>query len=262
MLDHHIHIGQFNEIYYDALEIFEIIEKVGSQFGINEIHYSSTSSCRDDVELKKIEEEIAYAQSFESDILKVRPYLWFVPKYAEEGISVKSAMESFDYCGIKLHPFGQEWDFENPIHRKCLEEIFAWCDEKNSCNEKIDFSTIARNDTDFDEKAILIHCGTDKCDRPNRFEEFIKAFPNAKTILAHSNPVDETIEMISKYQNAFCDVAVTPKKDVEKLIQSKKEKILFGSDFPITNYFGQRLFNQNLTLEEQYKKDCEIKTLF
>ena len=55
-----------------------------------------------------------------------------MPKYAEEGISVKSAMESFDYCGIKLHPFGQKWDFENPIHRKCLEEIFAWCDEKNS----------------------------------------------------------------------------------------------------------------------------------
>ena len=57
MCDYHIHIGQFNEIYYDALEIFEIIEKVGSQFGINEIHYSSTSSCRDDVELEKVWEE-------------------------------------------------------------------------------------------------------------------------------------------------------------------------------------------------------------
>lgn len=68
--------------------------------------------------------------------MKVQPYLWFVPKYAEEEISVKSAMESFDYCGIKLHLFGQKWNFENPIHIKCLEEIFAWCDEKNSCNEK------------------------------------------------------------------------------------------------------------------------------
>lgn len=136
MCDYHIHIGQFNEIYYDALEIFEIIEKVGSQFGINEIHYSSTYSCRDDVELEKVWEEIAYAQNLKSDILKVRPYLWFVPEYAEEGIYVESAMESFDYCGIKLHSFGQKWNFENPIHRKCLEEIFAWCDEKNSCNEK------------------------------------------------------------------------------------------------------------------------------
>lgn len=136
MCDYHIHIGQFNEIYYDALEIFEIIEKVGSQFGINEIHYSSTYSCRDNVELEKVWEEIAYAQNLKSDIMKVRPYLCFVPEYAEEGIYVESAMESFDYCGIKLHSFGQKWNFENPIHRKCLEEIFAWCDEKNSCNEK------------------------------------------------------------------------------------------------------------------------------
>ena len=84
MTDHHVHIGQFNEIYYDPLQVLDAIETVASQTLITEVHYSSTSSCRDDVELSKIEEEIFYTQQFRSDVLIAKPYLWFVPKYANE----------------------------------------------------------------------------------------------------------------------------------------------------------------------------------
>lgn len=141
MTDHHLHIGQFNEVYYVPLEVFNVIESVSSLTGITEGHYSSTSSCRDDVELSKIEEETKYAERFTSDVLKIRPYLWFVPKYAEESISVKSALESFDYCGIKLHPFAQKWIFDNKKHRKALDDLF-------------EIASIKQNDF-----SILIHCG-------------------------------------------------------------------------------------------------------
>ena len=86
MKDYHVHIGQFNELYYDALEIFDVIESTGL---ISEVHYSSTSTCRNDVELIGIEEEIEYAQKYESNFLKVKPYLWYIPKYAKENISVQ-----------------------------------------------------------------------------------------------------------------------------------------------------------------------------
>lgn len=241
MTDRHIHIGQFNEIYFDPLEIFEIIESTSRKTHITEVHYSSTSSCRDDVELLKIEEETNYAQQFTSDIIKQKPYLWFVPKYAKENISVKSALESFDYCGIKLHPFAQKWDFENPNHRKCLENIFEAASEKQ--NQIFN---------------ILIHCGSDSDCRPNRFELFFKNYPEANVILAHSNPVDETIEMLRKYKNVKCDIAYTKSENIKKLMRAGiKNKVLFGTDFPVTHYFDTHLFGKNISLKDEYMKNCK-----
>lgn len=243
-IDHHTHIGQFNEIYYDPLEVFNAIEVVSKLTTITEIHYSSTSSCRDDVELSKIEEETAYAQQFNSDTLKVKPYLWYVPKYVEENISVKSALDSFDYCGIKLHPYAQKWDFENPKHRKCLEKIFEAASEK----EKRKFH-------------ILIHCGLDTECKPRRFEYFFKEYPDANVILAHSNPVNETIEMLKKYKNVKCDIAYSTSENINKLMKSDvKNKVLFGTDFPVTHYFETHLFGKNISIGDEYIKNCSINS--
>lgn len=236
MTDYHIHIGQFNEVYYDALEIFNAIETNFSETGVSEVYFSSTSSCRDDVELSKIEEETAYALEFKSQILTVKPYLWFVPKYAREKISVKSAMKTFDYVGFKLHPFAQKWNLENPIHKKCLEDIFEYASEN--------------------KKLILIHSGIDESN-PLHFEQFFKNFPDAKVILAHSNPPETVANLVNKYKNVFCDTAYAEKKNLKTVLQKieDKSKILFGTDFPLTNYFGKRLFGKDLTLEKQYEKD-------
>lgn len=208
MIDYHIHIGQFNKVYYDAYEVFRAIEFSVSKTKVTEIHYSSTSSCRDDVELCKVEEEIAYAQKFSSKSLFVKPYLWYVPKYAEQNISVKSA----------------------------LQEIFE-------CFTK--------------EKSILIHCGKDKSCSPNRFEEFFKNFTDTNVILAHSNPVEETVEMLKKYKNVKSDIAYTSKGNIQKLMNTNvNEKVLFGTDFPITHYFNNHLFGKKISMQAQYLEDC------
>lgn len=237
MKDYHVHIGQFNELYYDALEIFDVIESTGL---ISEVHYSSTSTCRNDVELIGIEEEIEYAQKYESNFLKVKPYLWFIPKYAEQRISVESATKSFDYCGIKIHPAGQYWEENNSNHLKALHQIFSWADDN--------------------KRYVLIHCGPKNYDLPTRFEQFFKEYKNAKIILAHSNPVFETAQMVNKYDNVFCDTACINKESFEQL---KKEindtkKILFGSDFPINNYWNKLLFNKSKSLSKEYKETCTI----
>ncbi len=248
MTDHHIHIGQFNQVYYDAIEVFETIESTQSQTGITEVLYSSTSSCRDDVTLDKVEEEINYAQSFMSQNLSVCPYLWFVPKYAEENISVQSATRTFDYCGIKIHPFAQKWDMENPIHKKAMEQIFQWSEEN--------------------QKFILIHCGPNPETFPNRFEDFFKTYPKSKPILAHSNPVYKTVDMLKKYPNVFCDTAYISKKNLLKLFDLTKDcpdcqnRILFGTDFPVTHYFEGNLFNRQKTLAQEYILNCQTQTDF
>ena len=238
MIDYHVHIGQFNEVYYDAIELFKLIESTINTTHITEIRYSSTSSCRDDAELSLVEEEIAYAQSYKSGNLIVKPYLWFIPKYAEQGIRVEDAISSFDYCGIKLHPAGQNWIDNNTIHNKALHQIFRWADDN--------------------KKTILIHCGTQQCDLPTRFESFFKEYVNAQVILAHSNPVFDTAKMVNKYKNVFCDTTCINNERLSQLLKTvvMPQKILYGSDFPISHYFNTHLLNQNITLEQDYISCC------
>lgn len=239
MTDFHVHIGQFNEAYFDALEIFNAIESTFEKTGVSEIYYSSLSSCRDDVELSKIEEETRYAQKFTSNVLHARPYLWLVPKYAEEKIDLENALCAFDYAGIKLHPFAQKWHFENPLHRKSLKKAFAWSAENQTF--------------------ILIHTGmTERC-LPNRFEIFFKEFPKAKVILAHSSPVEMTAELLNEYENIFCDTAYADESHIKQLFAKAADtsKILFGTDFPITHYYGEQSFGKRLALGEQYEADCK-----
>lgn len=240
MLDCHVHIGQFNEVYYDPYDVFGTIENSVKKTSVTEIHYSSTSSCRDDVELSKIEEETYYAQQFKSDSLLIKPYLWFVPQYAENKITPSEAIKHFNYCGFKLHPLAQKWDFTNQKHSEALNDIFEIASEKN-------------------ELSILIHCGTQECDRPKRFEPFFKTFPEAHVILAHSNPVEETIEMLRKYRNVTSDIAYADEKTIRILQKSDVwNKVLFGTDFPITHYFNTRLFNSKNSLFEEYIDNCKV----
>lgn len=240
MIDYHIHIGQFNEIYYNSSKIFSIIERLSSKTKINKFYYSSTSSCRDDAELIKIEEEINYAQNLILNGIKAYPYLWFIPKYAEQRINVASAAKSFDYCGIKLHPAGQIWDENNSTHLKSLHQIFRWAND----NKKI----------------ILIHCGKQSRTLPSRFELFFSEYKDAKIILAHSNPIQETIEMINKYENVFSDTAFVTQSKLETLYSkiNDKTKILFGSDFPITHYYSTHLFLEKKTLKQEYLDNCNL----
>ena len=238
MTDVHVHIGQFNDKYYDSHAVFDAIEQSAEDFGIDCVQYSSTSSCRYDVELPRIEEEIAFAQNYKSSVIKTQPYLWFTPRYARQGISVKSALQAFDYCGIKLHPIAHDWDFADSSHKKSLEEIFCCCGETH--------------------KPILIHCGVGKVQSPSRFECFIKNHPDTPVILAHSQPCNATIKMMSKYPNIKCDIAFLTTKEIQHLLFCTKRhkidrsRVLFGSDFPITHYYNE----ENISLAQQYKKDC------
>jgi predicted TIM-barrel fold metal-dependent hydrolase len=231
MLDSHIHIGQFYEKYYYFENIFDIIFNSEK---IDKIVYSSTSSCIDNVKYNFVFKEIEAAQKRYYD--KTTALFWFVPDYINQGVKIETAMNELNYGGFKLHPLGNKWNFENDIKETdILHEIFNYAD---------------RN-----KLPILIHTGESGVDRPNRFESFFGEYKNAKIILAHCRPADETIDMMRKYTNVFGDTAFASSKRIDKIkVVGFGNRLIFGSDFPITHYFNKK---SGVSLNEQYKEDIK-----
>jgi len=232
MIDTHIHIGKFNEVYYEPVEIMRIIEDSGVVTGCC---FSSTSMGEPGITYKDVEKEIqSILKVYSEDVM--RPYFWFFPGYIQQGISVESAMNGLPYKGFKIHT-RDEWNFENDtLQTEVLHQIFGYAN---------------RHDL-----PILIHTGESDIDRPNRLEPFFKAYPNVKSILAHCRPANKTIEMFQRYKNVYGDTAFAPKERIKEIVDAGyADRIFGGTDFPITNYFDKKFSNSKISLNEQYQKD-------
>jgi predicted TIM-barrel fold metal-dependent hydrolase len=116
---------------------------------------------------------------------------------------------------------------------------------------------------DYAEKyglPVLIHTGHNGVDSADRFEQFFGEYPKVQYILAHCRPLEKTIAMLKKHANVLCDTAFVPEADIQHIITSGfKDKIVFGTDFPITHFFSTKYpkkgENPMITVAEQYAKD-------
>jgi len=237
MRDNHVHIGQFDNVYYEPLEVTEVVMSAGME-GMS---FSSTSSCKDNVQYSEIEKEIAAFLSRVSYTAEtIQPFFWYNPDYINQNIAVEDAFTGIPYKGIKIHPYAQNWDFNDKRHMKTLHGLFDYA-SRNSL-------------------PVLIHTGNSGVDSADRFERFMSEYHNAKCILAHSRPLDVTIELLKKYGNVYCDTSFVPKADIRQIAFSGfKDKIIFGSDFPITHFFKNKYQNHPdgspVSMEEQYAED-------
>jgi len=237
MTDNHIHIGQFYDVYYDPVEITDIVMSADME-GMS---FSSTSSCIENILYSEIEKEIMCLLSHVSYTVEIiRPFFWYIPDYIKQTITVESVFENIPYKGIKLHPYIQNWDFNDMRHMEALHDLFDYAAGK--------------------ELPVLIHTGHSGIDSANRFERFIDEYRSVKCILAHCRPLDITIKMLEKYNNVYCDTAFVSQEDIKRIASlGFKDKIIFGSDFPVTHYF--RIKNPNssdssqISLREQYAED-------
>jgi len=235
MIDHHIHFGQFEEVYYEPLEIMRIV----TENGINGCVYTSTSSCIDGVKYSVIEAEITQV-AVRYPVDTFMPYLWYIPPYIDQGITVEKAMLGLSYKGIKLHPFAHTWSQDNKKTKNALHAIFCYAMDNHI--------------------PVLIHTGPNGVDAPNALERFFIEYPKAQCILAHCRPLDEAVKMMQKYENVYGDTSFVPRDWMKQIVQAGLgQKIFTGSDFPIT-HFSETHFSQNnmsYTLEEQYLRDIE-----
>jgi uncharacterized protein len=226
--DSHLHIGQFYEIYYEPLEILQVV----AEQGVKSCVYSSTTMSG----YSKIEKEISATTKTFSP-LKFKPYFRFVPSYIEKGINAKNAFENLPYKGIKIHPKLEKWDFGDKKQSKALHSLFGY-----ACENKI---------------PVLIHTGPDSFEKPELFEPFFIEYPSVKFTIAHCRPVYESIAMFALYKNVYGDTAFLPKEDLQKIVKANfGKRIVLGSDFPITHYFVVKNGSRR-TLQKQYAMDAE-----
>ncbi|MFP3040273.1 hypothetical protein LQZ19_00475 [Treponema primitia] len=155
MVDSHVHIGQFENISYPAEAVFTA---VAHEEDIESILFSSTTSCREDIRYTEIEQELKDAlAAAETCAIRAEPLLWFVPDYIRQGVSVESAMGSFPYTGIKLHPRAHCWDLTDEKIIALVHELFAY----------VDTHTLS----------VLKHTGDDKVESPHKFSNFLAHIP-------------------------------------------------------------------------------------
>jgi len=237
MIDNHVHIGQFREIYYEPLEIIQII----MESGIEGLAFSSTTTCKELVSYKEIEKEIddlLGKMSYSIDI--VQPYFWFIPAFIKQGITIEKAMSNLPYKGIKIHPFAHKWNFDNEMQIIALEEIFNYAQDNNM--------------------PILLHTGEDTIVETLKICNILKNYNSLIIILAHCNPLDIVIKQLEDNKNAYCDTAFVSIDNIKQIIRNGlKQRILLGSDFPITHWYSsnypENSEDSKISLQEQYRKD-------
>lgn len=248
IFDNHIHIGRFFDIYYDAKTVFTALR----QAGVYGCFYSSTTS-GETVDAKdtalqlyqKIKEEIIDAQKTAASLnLNSCPLYWIIPlvhRFLPE-LKLEKAMSEAPYKGFKLHPRANIWDISEPFTRALAESAFIYADKK--------------------KLPILIHTGYDH-DRADIFEPFFRLCTNGKIILAHCRPLDTTLRLLAEYDNVFSDTAFVPPEIIKQINEAGfKSKVLFGSDFPITDYFNNNRQESNTPPNESELCRHYIDTCF
>jgi predicted TIM-barrel fold metal-dependent hydrolase len=239
MIDTHVHIGQFKEIYYTPLETLNVILETG----IEHVVFSSTTSCIDNIKYTNIEceiEEVLMQMGTES--ARITPLFWSAPYYIDQGITVKNSFNNLPYGGFKIHPRAHNWDLTDSKTVSMIHEIFDYADLK--------------------ELPVLIHTGRyDKLDEANKFSQFFSGYKKAKLILAHGVPTEQVINLMLTYSNVYCDTAFAYEDEVQAIVHAKLgDRILLGSDFPVTHYFtvlrNRKTFTfSHQSLQDQYLQD-------
>jgi predicted TIM-barrel fold metal-dependent hydrolase len=208
--------------------------RIVTEAGITDAAYSSTTSVKDGIRYREVAREIAGltarypAESF-------KPFLWYIPPYIDEGLSVKSAFQNLPYRGIKLHPRAHHWNLLDKKHLDCLHSLFMYAQENHL--------------------PVLIHTGEDKFERPAFFSYFFSLYPKVKFILAHCRPVLDTITMFRSHNNVYGDMAFLPDEQYVQIVNAGfSKRVIPGTDFPITHYFNK---DSGISLEKQYREDLK-----
>lgn len=241
--DYHVHIGQFHNVYYNPYKIIDVL----SHCGISSAYVSSTTSCikwetqqEKDIIVEHIRAEfnelLLYSQEKQFD---AKPMCWVIPQRYYEGDTVENMYTECDYHGFKIHPRAHSWNIEDDTTIMLLSDICKMAESK--------------------KVPILIHTGMCDFEKPNKFEYWFKTFPNVKFILAHCRDVEKILDLFDTYSNLYGDVAFSTPKDMQQILSSVYcERLLFGSDFPITAYRENMKAYRKIELYENYQKILSI----
>jgi uncharacterized protein len=208
LIDSHIHVGQYYNIYTSPQDLLQLLDAVGvGQFAV-----SSTSICEGNYDkvLSELQELsiIAHERMF--------PVLWIIPAMLKDGGLERFLSSGIQWRCLKIHP--QLNPFYWQQNSADLEEVINLAKKLNV--------------------PILIHTGEKEGCEPLLFKEAISANPSVRFILAHARPLEQTIALMKSYQNVWADTAFVPTENVVDLCnEGFSDRILWGTDYPIPRYF-------------------------
>ncbi len=208
LYDAHIHVGQFREIYETPAELVSYLTGVG----VEKFAVSSTTICEEDYDkvIGEIKDLVALAAS------RVLPVLWLTPLSLHNGGKDKLLNSGIEWKCVKIHPWLSPG---------------GWREDKDDREIAISVARDLR-------VPLLIHTGETEGSYPLCFEHSIAKHQDVKFILAHGRPINEAIELMQKYENAWVDTAFMPIENVVKLCeQGLSDRVLWGSDYPIPKYY-------------------------
>lgn len=227
LIDSHIHVGQFNDLYSSPAYISKLMTDVGVDF----YAVSSMSQCEHDY--AKVLEEIARLIALDGN--KVLPVMWITPDALDGNIAWYLESE-VKWRMIKIHPF--------------LDKT-AWAPDGGLFAEVIDVARELK-------LPVLIHTGDDACCAAALYAEVIGLNEDVCFILAHGRPIEDAIKVVKNNQNAYLDTAFMPIPQIKECIDyGITERVLWGTDMCIPKYY-----RPTLNLEEYYRNIlCDLRSV-
>lgn len=207
--DSHVHVGQFYETYTAPVQLIELLKPLNLDY----YAVSSTSICHEDY--SKVLKEFEYLLTYDSE--RVDPVLWLTPSLIQDEKNLNLFLKSgVPWRCIKIHPYFHPEVWINN------SEIFQ------------DAVSLAK---EFG-LPLLIHTGGYPNSDIGIWENLLPLYPDQLFIFAHCRPFDQAVKILRKYPNVYGDLAFVDENDFKRLISENIwEKILWGSDVPINEYF-------------------------
>ena len=208
LFDSHIHFGQFYDLYTSPTELKRFLDSVG----VERFAASSTTICEGDYD-KVIAETRELADICGSRFLHM---LWITQPMLKDGGLFRLMDSCIHWRCLKIHP---------QLHPT------TWIDDSHEMKWVVSMASVL-------QMPLLIHTGEKEGCYPKLYEKVVSDFPNVTFILAHGRPINDTIELMKKYPNVWCDTAFMPTENIVKLCDEKlSNHVLLGTDYPIPKYY-------------------------
>ena len=207
MKDSHIHIGHFFDIYTPPEDLVRFLNSVG----VDKFAVSSTTTCEEDY--KKVIAEFKDLMNIAGE--RAYPVLWITPEMIRSWAVFSMFDKGIEWKCLKIHPqlHPTEW-LEGSPYMSLVASIAA-----------------------IKRLPLLIHTGEMHGCLPKQFDWIIKERIDVTFILAHGRPIDQTLNLMNRYENVWCDTAFMPTENIVKLCRAGlTDRILWGTDYPIPKY--------------------------
>ena len=179
--------------------------------GVDSFAVSSTTTCEEDNE--KVINEFKDLMNIAGD--RAYPVLWITPDMIRSWAVFSMFDKGIEWRCLKIHP---------QLHPA------EWLKGSPYMNLVASIASIKR-------LPLLIHTGEMRGCFPENHEWIIASRPDVAFILAHGRPIDQTLGLMKRFENVWCDTAFMPTENIVKLCRAGlTDRILWGTDYPIPKY--------------------------